>query len=126
MKVELIATDARRRKIAIDQLPVIVGLDPGADICLDDSSIGHYQCMIDQSDGALMVWDLGTKLGTWVNGVRVSRKSALAPGDLLTIGKSTFAVHYDGAHARPSRHAASAARKTRHAKPKGDLVSAAE
>lgn len=125
MKVELTDTNSRRPKIAIDQLPVIVGLGPSADICLDDSAIGHYQCMIDQSDGELMVWDLGTKLGTWVNGDRVSRKSVLVPGDQLTIGRSTFTVHYAREHGRSGRRVP-VAKKTRPAAPKADLVEAAE
>ncbi len=61
MKLELISVDQHKPPIVLDQFPVIVGLDPGADVCLDDSSVGHYQCMIDHSDGELMVWDLGTK-----------------------------------------------------------------
>ena len=78
MKLELIGVDQHKPPIMLDQFPVIVGLDPGADVCLDDSSVGHYQCMIDHSDGELMVWDLGTKLGTFVNGHRVSPKCAVA------------------------------------------------
>ncbi len=56
--------------------------------------MGHYQCMIDDSDGVLMVWDLGTKLGTTINGVRISRKAPLLPGDELGIGKNRFIAHY--------------------------------
>ena len=110
MKVELIRKDSRKPKIVIDQLPVILGLDPSADVCLDDSWIGHYQCMIDQSDGALMVWDLGTKLGTHVNGVRVAKNAPLMPGDELTMGRSRFTVHYEHPEAKPPKHAQRAAK----------------
>ena len=125
MKLELENTDPRKDRITLTVFPVIIGLDRDADVCLDDSSIGHYQCMIDQSDGELMVWDLGTKLGTWVNGVRVSRKSVLEPGDQLTIGRSTFIVHYPTERARSARRT-TAARKPRPASSKADLVEAAE
>ena len=64
MNFELISVDLLGPRIVLTEFPVIVGLDPSADICLNDSSLGHYQCMIDHSDGVLMVWDLGTKLGT--------------------------------------------------------------
>jgi pSer/pThr/pTyr-binding forkhead associated (FHA) protein len=94
MKLELISVDERKPPIVLDQFPVIVGLDPGADVCLDDSSIGHYQCMIDHGDGELMVWDLGTRLGTFVNGRRVSPNWPLRPGDELAFGKSRFLVQY--------------------------------
>lgn len=96
MKLELIRLDRQKPPIVLQQFPVIVGLDRGADICLDDSSVGHYQCMIDETDGLLTVWDLGTKLGTSINGLRVSPTATLMPGDELTIGKNCFLVRYDG------------------------------
>jgi pSer/pThr/pTyr-binding forkhead associated (FHA) protein len=104
MKIELTCTDSRKRKFIVDQFPVIVGLDPGSDICLNDSAVGHYQCMIDNGDEGLMVWDLGTKTGTYINGLRVLKKASLLPGDELTIGRNSFVVHYDHAGAQPHRH----------------------
>ena len=97
MKLELVNVDCQKPSIVLDQFPVIVGLDPGADVCLDDSAVGHYQCMIDDSDGILTVYDLGTKLGTAVNGARISKKALLMPGDELGIGKNRFVAQYDGA-----------------------------
>jgi pSer/pThr/pTyr-binding forkhead associated (FHA) protein len=94
MKLELVSVDRQQPSIVLDQFPVIVGLDRGADLCLDDSSVGHYQCMIDDSDHLLMVWDLGTKVGTTINGTRVVRKGLLRSGDELGIGKHCYVVHY--------------------------------
>ena len=105
MKLELINADPLKPRIVLTEFPVIVGLDPDADVCLDDSSLGHYQCMIDQSDGTLMIWDLGTKLGTSINGVRVAKKAPLQSGDELTIGRSHFVVHYEDGQPKPPRHA---------------------
>ena len=105
MKLELICVDRQKPPIVLQQFPVIVGLDPGADICLDDSAVGHYQCMIDYCDGVLMVWDLGTKLGTTINGVRIVQKAVLMPGDEIGIGKNRFVAHYDNGAAKPPRRA---------------------
>jgi pSer/pThr/pTyr-binding forkhead associated (FHA) protein len=95
MKIELTCTDSHKKNIVVDQLPVIVGLDPSSDICLDDSAVGHYQCMIDDGDDGLMVWDLGTKTGTYINGRRIEKKTLLMPGDELTIGRHRFSVHFE-------------------------------
>jgi pSer/pThr/pTyr-binding forkhead associated (FHA) protein len=103
MKLELTSVDHPRPPIILHQFPVIVGYNLGEEICLNDSSVGHYQCMIDDSDGALMVWDLGTKLGTSINGVRISQKASLLPGDELGIGKNRFVVHYNDGAAKLSR-----------------------
>jgi pSer/pThr/pTyr-binding forkhead associated (FHA) protein len=102
MKLKLISLDQQRPDIVLSQFPVIVGLDPGADICLDDSAVGHYQCMIDYGDGSLMVWDLGTRAGTLINGVRISANAPLLPGDEIAFGKHRFNVEYDGVKATTS------------------------
>jgi pSer/pThr/pTyr-binding forkhead associated (FHA) protein len=104
MKLELVSVDRQKPPIVLHQFPVIVGLDPSADVCLDDSAVGHYQCMIDDSDGVLMVWDLGTKLGTTINGVRISRQATLMSGDELGIGKNCFVARYDDGAVKPARH----------------------
>jgi pilus assembly protein CpaF len=103
MKLELISMDCEKPPVVLDQFPVIVGLDPGSDLCLDDSSMGHYQCMIDASDGLLTVYDLGTKTGTTINGMRIVKKAPLMPGDELGIGKNHFMVLYSDGSAQPSR-----------------------
>ena len=104
MKLELICVDRQKPSIELHQFPVIFGLDPGSDVCLDDSSVGHYQCMIDECDGGLMVWDLGTNLGTTVNGVRICKKAPLLSGDELGIGKNRFVAQYECVAAtRPHR-----------------------
>jgi len=105
MKLELTNLDRPKSPIVLDQFPVIVGLDPGADVCLDDSSVGHYQCMIDNSDGVLMVWDLGTSTGTTINGVRISQKAPLMPGDELGFGRSRFLAYYEDTAKPPRRKA---------------------
>lgn len=103
MKLELVSVDRQRPPIVLQQLPVIVGLDPGADVCLDDSAVGHYQCMIDDSDGVLTVWDLGTKAGTFINGERIHQKAPLMPGDEIAMGKSRFVAHYENGAGKPSK-----------------------
>ncbi|HLA83892.1 MAG TPA: FHA domain-containing protein [Thermoguttaceae bacterium] len=110
MKLELSYLDQRKPPIVLDQFPVILGLDPSADVCLDDSSVGHYQCMIDDSDGVLMVWDLGTRTGTTINGARVSQKAVLNSGDELGIGRSRFVAQY-GDSAKASRQADNSSKK---------------
>ena len=127
MKLELISADQHRPRIALTEFPVIVGLDPDADVCLDDSSLGHYQCMIDHSDGVLMVWDLGTKLGTSINGIRVDKKAVLQSGDELTVGRTRFLVQCDDDQTPLSRHTEHplSGSQTKHRPPAGHRRQAA-
>ncbi len=42
--------------------------------------------------GATFVEDLGTRVGTWINGQRLEASRAVGPGDQIQIGPSTLAV----------------------------------
>jgi pSer/pThr/pTyr-binding forkhead associated (FHA) protein len=78
----------------LENVPVLVGQNPENDVPLDGPSQGNYHCLISRSDNHLVVWDLGTGGGTFVNGVRVS-KASLRAGDTLMIGGTEFSVKYD-------------------------------
>ena len=94
MKVELIRADQPDRRIVVHKLPAILGRDPRADVDLDDSWIGQMQCILDAEGGVLHVLDLGSRLGTFINGHRV-QQGMLMPGDRLMVGRTTFLVQYD-------------------------------
>jgi pSer/pThr/pTyr-binding forkhead associated (FHA) protein len=94
MKIELIGTESPYRRIVIDKLPAVVGRAASAEVCLNDSFVGSYQCIIEQGDEGIVVWDLGTRTGTFVNGVRI-RRGPLMPGDTLTVGRTDFIVQYE-------------------------------
>jgi predicted component of type VI protein secretion system len=103
MKVKLVAVRPRsaKRTIVLDELPVVVGRDPDAHISLDDSWVSRQHCEIDENEGALVIRDLRSRNGTFVNGRRVQEEE-LAPGDRLTIGIASFQVQYRRTRVRPS------------------------
>lgn len=47
-------------------------------------------------DDELVVRDLNSSNGTYVNGERISGERELVPGDLLTVGDVVFVVRIDG------------------------------
>ena len=52
---------------------------------------GNHVCLISQVDDQLVVWDLGGKGGTFVNGSRVKR-ATLRDSDTLRFGPNEFRV----------------------------------
>ena len=56
------------------------------------SQVSRRHCEIYKHDGTLMIRDLDSSNGTFVNGKRVQGRQALSPGDVLTIGTVTFSV----------------------------------
>jgi len=86
------------KSIKFYQFPVIVGRGTNGDlVSLDDSSIGHYQCMIDRDTDGFMVWDLGTQTGTTINGQRIDKSMPLRHGDEITIGNNSFTAIIEAA-----------------------------
>ena len=74
--------------------PVIVGRSPTANVSIGDASISRRHCQFSvDPDGALVVRDLGSMNGTYMDDRRVT-KAALKPGDLVQIGAITLRVEW--------------------------------
>ncbi|MBN2473438.1 MAG: FHA domain-containing protein [Pirellulales bacterium] len=95
MKAKLISLDGwmSQRKIPVPKLPAILGRGPHVAIRIDDRWASRYHCEIDEVAGTLVVRDLGSTHGTFVNGHAVT-EAHLKPGDRLTVGVSSFQVQY--------------------------------
>ncbi len=71
--------------------PVSVGREPGNTICLEnDTSISRRHAQLQRQDRALLVEDLGSTNGTFVNGQKVSGQVTAQPGDTVQFGESMF------------------------------------
>ena len=68
-----------------------VGRATIADLVVDAPFLSRIHCRITARTDMLLVEDLGTTNGTFVNGRRVER-AALADGDRLTVGRVEFMV----------------------------------
>lgn len=71
-------------------------------IRIKSSQVSRRHCEIVETDGTLMVRDLGSSNGTFVNGQRVLGQHGLKVGDELTIGSVTLRVATLGQPAPPS------------------------
>lgn len=78
-------TDAGKR-ILLKNLSVFeAGKAQGNHICLRDDSVAYNHFRIYCSDSSFMVYDLGSKRGTLLNGEPIE-KAQLDPGDVLQVG----------------------------------------
>jgi transcriptional regulator with PAS, ATPase and Fis domain len=69
----------------------VIGSGPDADIRLGDSGVHATHCEILRVGTELRLYDLGTDVGTLVDGVRVL-DSALGPGQLIRVGVAELRV----------------------------------
>lgn len=91
------------REIPLTSFPLRIGRGPETDVRVGDRWVSREHCEIDCTDGgALLVRDLGSKHGTFVNG-RSVLEAELKPGDLLNIGITRFVVEYDSTPAAVRR-----------------------
>jgi len=82
------------RTFAVEKSEVRIGAKPGNDLLIpeDDYLSGQHACLR-YEQGALMIEDLGSRNGTFVNDKRVSGTSGrLAPGDRIVVGSSMFVL----------------------------------
>jgi pSer/pThr/pTyr-binding forkhead associated (FHA) protein len=79
----------------LDRLPAILGRNPDAVVRLSDRWVSRFHCEIRRDrNGTLVVRDLSSKHGTFVNGRKVT-ESLLVPGDRLSVGLTSFLVERD-------------------------------
>jgi pSer/pThr/pTyr-binding forkhead associated (FHA) protein len=89
------------------QPPVIVGRDPESGVCIEHPSISRNHCQFSlNGEGALMVKDLNSMNGTYVDDNRVQQK-LLMPKQVVQIGAIRLQVEVstEDEHASAPRHA---------------------
>ena len=75
------------RVIVINSTSAKVGRVAPADIVIPDRSISREHCMIGLASDALLVTDLNSTNGTYVDGERISRATIVPVGSVLQIGE---------------------------------------
>ena len=79
--------DANERGELVQTLPVLIGRAAECHIRPNDQfgGVSRNHARIDQTENGVLITDLGSKNGTWINGVNVA-SSPLTNGDELQIG----------------------------------------
>jgi pSer/pThr/pTyr-binding forkhead associated (FHA) protein len=90
MVMQLIALD-EGPDIALADAPLLVGRHPSCDARLGSLRVSRRHCCLARDDGEVVVRDLGSTNGTWINGLRVD-SGRLRPGDELAIGGARYLV----------------------------------
>jgi hypothetical protein len=92
-KLVVVGGDAKPTEIALT-LPAILGRGRDATLALRHALVSRNHCEIFESDGYLVVRDMGSLNGTFVNNKQIT-EAVLPPGHLLTVGTVTFRAVYE-------------------------------
>lgn len=94
MQVKLVVVGGHDKAQEIRlKLPTIIGRGKGCTLRLPHPLVSRQHCEIFEMEGRLVVRDLGSLNGTFVNNQRIT-EAELPHGDLLTIGSVTFRAVY--------------------------------
>jgi len=74
---------------------LLVGRGPDADLQLIDEKVSRDHCIFERAGEAVVLRDLGSRNGTWVNGERLSEPHTLVSGDHIGIGETVVAFAPD-------------------------------
>ena len=78
--------DDAGRWIPLGPEPVTAGRDPHLEIVLSGNAVSRLHCLVTAIEGAVIVEDLGSTNGTFINGQRLRTRGALPVGSVLRIG----------------------------------------
>jgi predicted component of type VI protein secretion system len=105
-KLVVVGGDVKTSEVNL-RLPCIVGRGRGSGLVLPHPLVSRQHCELFEKNGKLVVRDLGSLNGTYINNTRLTEPTHLPAGDLLTIGTVTFRAEYGPG----VKKAAAAARK---------------
>ncbi len=66
-----------------------IGASPVCDLVIDEPAVSSRHCQIAVAGSNVLLRDLDSTNGTWVNGKRISGSTAIKPGDSVRLGSST-------------------------------------
>jgi EAL domain-containing protein (putative c-di-GMP-specific phosphodiesterase class I) len=80
------------RHVRVDTSRFVVGRKPGASLCIPSPTVSREHAELTVVDRGLLLRDLGSTNGTFVNGTRIQQPCTVHHGDLLQFGEIVFRV----------------------------------
>ena len=87
--------DGDRKDIPLHGSEILIGRAEDCNLRIPLAAVSRQHCRIIIGDADIVVEDLGSANGTYVNNQRISRQSVGA-GDRLGVGQAAFVVQVDG------------------------------
>jgi pSer/pThr/pTyr-binding forkhead associated (FHA) protein len=72
-----------------------IGRDPSAGIVLDDVEVSRRHAVVSVDADAVVIQDLESTNGVWVNDERIAEERAIRPGDRVRLGSTQLEVRDD-------------------------------
>ncbi len=83
---------AHTRDIPVNDHEFVIGRAPDCNLRLRSEDVSRHHCTLRVTGGEVLLLDLGSSNGTYLNGQRVRSQSRLKSGDEIAIGPLRFVV----------------------------------
>jgi DNA-binding NtrC family response regulator len=87
----VVGNGSEAKRVCINGNPIHIGSSPDNDLILSDKAVSARHCRFEPAESGLVIRDLGSRNGTYVNGVRVLT-ALLSDGAHIRIGRTTLRV----------------------------------
>jgi serine phosphatase RsbU (regulator of sigma subunit) len=79
--------------VALQFLPMTLGRSAPAEVVLEGNTVSRRHCRLEQQGDSIVLSDLGSTNGTYVNSERISSPVVLEDGAYITIGAHSMSYH---------------------------------
>ena len=76
--------------VRIEGRELIIGRSLRAELCVDDDGVSRHHARVRPGEGGIWIEDLGSRNGTFVNGIKVTGPVRLEDGDKIHVGRSSI------------------------------------
>jgi serine phosphatase RsbU (regulator of sigma subunit) len=84
--LEYLSGEETGRRVTVPDGGLVIGRVPPADLILPEADVSRSHCRLTRHSGGLVVTDLGSTNGTFVDEVRITGSVALPVGSVLRVG----------------------------------------
>jgi pSer/pThr/pTyr-binding forkhead associated (FHA) protein len=89
-------------RISLRSDEIVVGRAPPCELVVTDRAVARRHCRLEMVDGKVVVHDLMSTNGTFVDGKRVTGPTAVAIGSTIALGRVEIVVERVGRKPRPA------------------------
>jgi predicted component of type VI protein secretion system len=92
----IVQASGRTSEVAVAKPRLLFGRKEECQVRIPVSSVSREHCELRTEGERVLLRDLASSNGTYVNGQRIQQEQELSAGDLLGIGPAVFVVRIDG------------------------------
>ena len=92
VKLKVLRGKSAGKEIAVTGQTFVIGRGQECQLRPQSDAISRRHCEISITPDGVLVSDLGSKNGTWINGERLEPSGKLSDGDELRVGRLEFQV----------------------------------